>query len=326
MKKAIAWSVTLFLNLIIIFAVVLGVFAQSPSGDTRVFPTEFVVRGEFLDFFNYHGGIEIFGYPLTIEFEEAGRRVQYFHRGRMELNPENPPEQRVVMGLLGELLKTAEPPIVEPDARPDRRFFSETGHTVAAAFLRYFDTWGGVDFFGYPITEMMVEEGYIVQYFQRARLEWHPDNPPNLRVQLGKLGEIYLDENNFSPGMGVRDPSSDRDYRPVDPPDALDVVASVSHPFAEQNQPQTLFVFVYAQYDAPASTPPIPVLGATVRAVIHFPDKDHEITLTGTNELGLSWQVFDVGQVPVGKEVNIDIVVFYEGAEGTTKTSFLVWL
>jgi hypothetical protein len=99
---------------------------------------------------------------------------------------------------------------------------------------------------------------------------------------------------------------------------ALDVVASVSHPFAAQDQPQTLYVFVYDQDDTPLA-------GTEMRAVIHFPDGDHEITLPETNELGLSWQAFNVRQVPVGETVAIEVLVSYAGVEGETQTSFLIW-
>lgn len=317
-RKAIAWRIALFFNLIIIFTIVPGVAGQSSSGDERVFPTGFVVRGEFLRFFDRCGGIETFGYPLTAEFEEAGRGVQYFHRGRMELYPENPPEQRVVLGQLGELLTTPESPLARAASRPDRRFFPETGHTVAAAFLSYFEARGGAGLFGYPITEMMVENGRIVQYFQRARLEWHPDNPLGLRVRLGKLGEIYLDQ--FPPPPGARDLSGSGNRRVALPEvTSVVVVASTSYPFAGQNQPQTLYVFVYDQDGTPLA-------GARVRAVIHFPGGDREIALTEANELGLSWQVFSVGQVSVGETVTIEVMVSYGGVEGTTQTSFLVWL
>jgi len=318
LKKAVVWSATIFLNLVIILAVAPVVTSQSPSGDPRAFPTEFVVSGEFLRFFNRYGDIETFGYPLTIEFKEAGRQVQYFHRGRMELFPENPPEQRVVLGQLGERMFAPEPPLAEPEPQPDRRFFPETGHTVTSAFLRYFERRGGEDLFGYPISEMMVENGRIVQYFQRVRLEWHPDNPPGLWVQLGKLGEIYLDQ--FPPPPEARDPSAGGSRRVVMPTVAsLDMDVSVKYSFVGQNQPQTLYVFIYDQDSNPLA-------GAEVRAVIHFPDGDREIILAETNELGLSWQAFDVGQVPVGETVAIEVVVSYGGIEGRTQTSFLVWL
>ena len=230
-----------------------------------------------------------------------------------------------MLGLLDADLLISEPPIAEPELQPDSQFFPETGHTVTCAFLRYFQTWGGSALFGYPTTEMMVENRRIVQYFQRARLEWHPDSLPNLKVRPGKLGEIYLDKNNILPGVGVRKPPADSrvDQESLQVV-SLDVNAEVSYPYAGQNQPQILYVFVYAQYDT--ATPTAPAMGATVRAVIHFPDEDLEIVLPKTNELGLSWQVFEVGQISDGETVFIDIIVSYGGREETTKTSFLVWL
>jgi len=318
LKRTVAWCVALLLSSITIFTTGLAVNGQSSSGDPRVFLTGFVVQGEFLRFFERHGEIEIFGYPLTVEFEEAGQRVQYFHRGRMELLPDNPPGQRVALARLGELLITPEPAIPRPETRPDRRFFAETGHTVASAFLRYFESRGGVELFGYPITEMKVENGRIVQYFQRARLEWHPDSPPGLQVQLGKLGEIYLDQ--FPPPPEVRDPASNGNRRVVPPKvTSLNVVASVRYPYAGQNEPQALYVFVYDQDGNP-------VPGAQVRAVIHSPEGEHEILLAETNELGLSWQTFEVGQVPMGKKVAVEALASYGGVEGETRTSFVVWL
>ena len=315
MKKAIAWSIAVFLNLNIILVITSGVFGQSPSGDQRVFPTGFVVKGDFLNFFDRHGGIEIFGYPLTAEFEEEGRLVQYFHRGRMELHPENSPEQRVILGPLGELLAAPEPPVAENNAHSNSRFFPQTGHTVASAFLRFFEARGGASFFGYPITEMMVENEHIVQYFQRARLDWRPDNPPNLRVQLGRLGEFYTTQIILPPEAFIADvPGS-----ALADVSSLTVATSVTHPFAAQSQPQTLYVFVYDQDGRPLPN-------ALVQAVVHFPDGDYEITLTETNELGLSWQVFDVGQVSEGETVSIEVRVSYAGLSKTTQTSFIVWL
>jgi hypothetical protein len=317
LNKAVTWRVALFLSWLIVLTVAPLAVGQSPAGEIRVFPTGFVVHGEFLRFFDRHGGIETFGYPLTAEFEEAGRLVQYFHRGRLELFPENLPERRVALAQLGELLMAVEPAITEPELRPDRRFFAETGHTVASAFLRYFEARGGADLFGHPITEMMVENGRIVQYFERARLEWHPSSPPGLQVQLGKLGEIYLDQ--YPPPPEVRDPFSGENRRVVPPEvSSLDVAASVRYPFARQNQPQTLYVFVYDQDGNRLAE-------AEVQALIHFPSKDRRMALAETSELGLSWQAFDVGQVPVGETVAIEVVVRYGGVEGRTQTSFLVW-
>lgn len=322
MKKAAALTVTFWLNLIFILALVSTASGQSASGDEAYFDSGFVVRGEFLAFYNRHGGLRTFGYPLTIAFEENGQQVQYFQAGRMELHTENPPGQRVVMGAIAEEMVALESPLPEPATITDARFFPETGHTVAAAFLRYFDTLGGVQFFGYPITGMMSEQGYIVQYFQRARLEWHPQNPPSLRIQLGRLGEDYLNNLGISPGAGVRDPATDEGYRPdqFSPKvTALEPDALVSHPYVGQNQAQTLYVFVYDQDGDPQP-------GAQVQVVIRFPQGDQELALPVTNDLGVSWVMFDTGQVAMGETVVIDVTVRYGNLQETTHASFMIWL
>ena len=43
------------------------------------------VGAEFLRFFDEHGGVKVFGYPITEAFEENGQLVQYFQNARMEL-------------------------------------------------------------------------------------------------------------------------------------------------------------------------------------------------------------------------------------------------
>ena len=80
----------------------LSLHAQEPE---QYFPeTGHTVRGEFLDYFNQHGGLRIFGYPITEQFTLNGRTVQYFQRARLDLYPENQASQRVRLGLLGEEL------------------------------------------------------------------------------------------------------------------------------------------------------------------------------------------------------------------------------
>lgn len=71
------------------------------------------------------------------------------------------------------------------------RHFDETGHTVRGRFLTFFDKYGGLIIFGYPITEEFIDpkSGLLVQYFQRARFEWNPNNPERHQVQLGLLGD-----------------------------------------------------------------------------------------------------------------------------------------
>jgi LPXTG-site transpeptidase (sortase) family protein len=63
--------------------------------------------------------------------------------------------------------------------------FAETGHTLAYAFREFFERQGGLPIIGLPISEVFLEDGRPVQYFERARLEWHASSST---VQAGHLG------------------------------------------------------------------------------------------------------------------------------------------
>ena len=79
---------------------------------------------------------------------------------------------------------------VEPAT--DGVYFAETGHNVRGVFLEYFNANGGLAQYGYPRTEQIVlPDGRIVQWFQRARLEFNPAMP-DLGIQLGLLGDEIL--------------------------------------------------------------------------------------------------------------------------------------
>ena len=76
--------------------------------------------------------------------------------------------------------------------------FPQTGYSVGFGFLQFFQANGGVNVFGYPISQEIPEIGpdgrsHTVQYFQRARFEYHPEfNGTPYEVELGLLGDQYL--------------------------------------------------------------------------------------------------------------------------------------
>lgn len=160
----------------------------------RHFPeTGYDVGHAFLDFWRQYGGLAVFGYPLSNELDENGRTVQYFERAVFEFHPENPPDHRVLLRLLGTNAaaglwgSTPFQPVEEsPDG--DGTYFSRTGHHVRGSFLAHWNANGGLRVFGYPISEEFVQDGRVVQYFERAILEWHPDNDPEHRVLARRLG------------------------------------------------------------------------------------------------------------------------------------------
>src|SRR5690606_10351397 len=115
---------------------------------------------------------------------ENGRVVQYFERARLEYWPEHAGTEWEVQGsLLGNWVVRERrneapfrplPPGTTSDD-PNRIIFSETGHSLAHGFKRYWEQNGGLWQFGFPISEEFTENGKTVQYFERARFEYHPE-------------------------------------------------------------------------------------------------------------------------------------------------------
>lgn len=73
------------------------------------------------------------------------------------------------------------------------RLFQETNQAVRGPFLSYWDSRGGLAIYGFPISPELVEvledgKPYLVQYFERVRMEYHPENTAPNDVLLGQFG------------------------------------------------------------------------------------------------------------------------------------------
>src|SRR5690606_25622890 len=69
-------------------------------------------------------------------------------------------------------------------------YFSETQHLLGGGFRRYWLENGGLMVYGFPISEEYTdtETGLTVQYFERCRMEHHPEADTPYNVLLGRLG------------------------------------------------------------------------------------------------------------------------------------------
>lgn len=153
------------------------------------------VTGEFLKTYLSVSSPEIiFGYPITPLFfsTSSNRMVQYFENSRFELIEENPAELRVRVSPLGDLMYMPGQAFPLPPNFPSCQHFPETDKQVCYSFLDFFNNHGGLAVFGYPISNFEVHENLIIQYFQKARFEWHPERDPGKRVSLSRLGEKYF--------------------------------------------------------------------------------------------------------------------------------------
>jgi polysaccharide biosynthesis protein PslG len=172
----------------------------------RFFPeTSHYVSGRFREFWEANGGLFVFGLPLTKEFEFPSTdgkiyTVQYFERAIFEKHPENPyPYDVLLTHLARELITTRgnEAPFkpAPKSSDPQQTYFPETQHNVGPIFMSYWRRFGGLQVFGYPLSELFTERNqadgkdYLVLYFERARFEYHPENAgTDYVVEIGHLG------------------------------------------------------------------------------------------------------------------------------------------
>jgi hypothetical protein len=90
------------------------------------------------------------------------------------------------------------------------RLFPETGKCVNEPFLSYWLAHGQLPINGYPISDEFTEtledgKAYRVQYFERVRMEHHPENAPPYDVLLGQFGRrIHPADPPAQPIPGAR--------------------------------------------------------------------------------------------------------------------------
>lgn len=315
----------------LLLAVVLGVaLAPAAAAQTAApaqplyFPqTGHNVEYPFLDYFVQNGAASRFGYPITEAYPDdpTGMLIQYFQRARLEWHPGNPDPYKVQLGLLGEQLNRRQPALAAQDipspSDPSCHYFPETGHAACFQFLEYWRANGGLDQFGYPIAAPGLENGRIVQYFQRARLEWHPERVENQRVVLAPLGQIYfdfaqLDRGRLSPVLP--NAGANEQLRTLE----MRAYASVNDAVVARGGTQTAYVVVTNQLRQPFA-------GAAVTLIVHYPSGDQSFSLPATDSQGTSSINFPAGRFPPGTIVAMEFIVTASGLSTTTRTSYLLW-
>jgi hypothetical protein len=164
------------------------------------------MTGVFLDYWDLHGGVEQQGFPIAEVLSEVSDldgvpyQVQYFERAVFEYHPENRgTAYEVLLAQLGTYQYRQKYPNGAPNQRPNGenpRYFAETGHTLGGEFRLYWEQHGGLEQQGYPLSDEFTEISPLdgkpctVQYFERAVMEFHPENSNPYRVLLSQLGTL----------------------------------------------------------------------------------------------------------------------------------------
>jgi len=288
------------------------------SGGERYFPqTGHRVTGDFYDAYNKAKNPElIYGYPITDAFQNSitNRMVQYFQRAYFERRPDNPPELRVQIKLLGELLYTPGITLNISWNSAACRYFPETSHQVCYAFLEFFNTNGGIAQFGYPISETEIQDGRMVQFFQRASFEWHPELNDGNKVKLGDLGTRWFIVQKEDPERLL--PDSDVYINQIIL--SLNVRTFPYNATIAPYAGQSIYAIVQDQNLQP-------VANAQVELYLLYPSGiETRIVMPLTNEHGITKVEIRVDEKSQGL-VEIQVTARYDGFEGKTRTSFRIW-
>lgn len=192
--------------------------AVNPTALLTFAETGHTLQGRFLDFWQRHGGLAVFGFPMTEQRTgPSSVTTQVFERSRFEYHPEHDPPYDVTLGRLGVEALQAQGrdwrsfPTVDGPPSPDCLYFAETAHSLCGPFKAYwehhgleFDGQRGSSFAeslalsGLPLSEPHEEtvdgRTLTVQWFERARFELHPGHPAQ-PVLLGRLGSEVEQEH-----------------------------------------------------------------------------------------------------------------------------------
>lgn len=224
------WQIVLVVLLTLIIPS--GWFAplvQATNADILCFEgkTDNCITGRFLDYWRQNGGLAVFGYPITPLRSEVNNdlgstfRTQWFERVRFELHPENRPPYDVLLGRIGVAAlqqMDVDWQTLPRDDEPKQgclwfelERLNVCDQADGSGFKTYWERHGLRDpqlsssyaqslaLFGLPLTQARIEVNptdgnvYLTQWFERARFEWHPENPQPYRVLLGHLGAEVLD-------------------------------------------------------------------------------------------------------------------------------------
>ena len=88
--------------------------------------------------------------------------------------------------------------------------YVETGRCLYGTFLTYWQGHGQLPINGYPLSNPFpekLEDGrvYMVQYFERVRMEFHPEQPAPFDILLGQFGRrLHPADARVSPQAGAR--------------------------------------------------------------------------------------------------------------------------
>mgnify|MGYP001198648901 FL=1 len=302
--------------LVLLVGVLSACGADPQSPQTPVGHNGLPVAPEFLDVYNELGGRVVVGDPITEPFVagENGRTLQYFQNIRLEYDAASSQVAITPLGAwalagLQELTPASTP------ADSPVRTFAGTSYTVQDEFLTFYNDHHGEKLLGQPISAQLNVDDLRVQYFENGRLEWRPEAPTDLRVQLSPLGQAHFDsEMRFTY-------QENRDARPVSSAgvSAVTVDAYVRAPILYGGETQIL----YLTTRTPGGDP---VTGLMVTLTLSYGNATESTTLGPTDDNGQLAYPLRVS-VPPGEHVDLRLQAMGSDGRviGETVVTYKTW-
>ena len=302
--------------------------AFQQDSDRRLFEqTNQVVSGAFLRYWDAAPNpVLLFGYPISPELPHPIRQnvqIQFFQRARMEYDPTLPAGQQVTLAPLGAWnYKT--PGIPADFPLNNCITFDQSTYSVCYAFRQFYEANEGETYFGLPISQAQWEDNRLVQYFERARMEWRPEMPAGQRVTLTELGRL-----DFNRTIGVPIPADNI----LNMFSEMRVYAFVEQPLMRADDLQHVFVLVRKKDQSS-------IAGASVRLTVVYRDRENptverrssSMALPLTNEDGVTELTFPVENVQPNDQIRVEVEVINSPTgplknpeDGQTSTWFRIW-
>jgi len=268
------------------------------------------------------GGALILGPAITSEFVEDGVRVQYFQNVRLGFHPQLPEGERVIPGSIGLNFRDNSTPCIRPQAvAPNAYYFG--CHSVRQEFLGFFNRQGGLQFFGYPISEMYISGNQFTQHFERASIVWDNSKPVEYQFGLADLGNQWCSITKKCP---LKDPGSPITATPTIPstlpapsPKALALKALPEFPlFDPKTQRQTLRAWV-------TNDKRLPVSGVVVSFLVQYTVNSERYETLPSDKNGYAFVALVAKPYKSGDFILYKASAAQNGITVSDNGSFVVW-
>jgi hypothetical protein len=277
---------------LVIAGVGAAAFSRGRLTPLRYFPeTGRLLSDPFLAYFDQHGGLETFGYPLTDPYSlPGGTLVQTFQRAQIALTVRG-----VELAPINRTLRIGQ-------ERP--------GEPVAPEFASIHQALGGEAFFGPPFGEAHQENGSLVQDFERARLTRDAGGA----ARLADLGVMVV---AVSPPPQAGQASIGLRGTPTPPP-AVRASVSVEQPAVGQAGRQTIYLLVEDDRGQP-------IPAARSLAVLRYGAATAEVEMPYTDDSGIASASFLAPAAPPGSRVIVQMNVLVGEVFLTVDTTYFQW-